>query len=351
MRVLTIVFFITSFFLLQSCKEDTPVVVMDRVVLNTLSKPLLTAGTLEDSLLISLEIDSTRLSYSTDKQTFTFRVPSGKPLEVLAIRATQILSLSNFTIIDAFHNTRRNQIKIKATQDDDTLTIRIRGGSGYYPNTGSISLILLGIENCTAKSQLDFLTDTAYQFNYLIPSWTKDIDSTISILSRYGGQIVVQIPLESRLRSKRKKTPHTIYVDNSPREISEKVATLLSSSSIVGVASYGGDIVLNSKSATASLMKTLHSQNLSFYDLRTNQDNLAHSVAAEHQVSYSRQQYVLKKKSVTELTKKIQYLGLAATKRKSITVWATATPQLLEALDSSQSYLKSIGISLTTIQN
>ena len=330
----------------KSVKSDTT------IATTSLSDVLPELRTQKDSLLSYLPSEAKFLSYKEDSTIFSVRVPQGKPFDVIVVNFIAQLLDHGFQVNDAYHNSKRGRATLQViTPQQDSLKIRVIQGLNYFATSGTLLLVIRNINNVDAATRLKFLT-SHYSFNYLLPSWVENRDTTIAILARYGGDIILQMPLESSLRRLTKKTDHTIYVDDKVKTMRKRVGALVElNPSVVGMSVFGGDLVLNSETASASFMKTLKFFDLTYYSLPKMPNSLALQAAQAEKTTAIPIRYQISTTKVDDIAEELHHFGLVATKRKNVYLIADASLELLEALSQSNDYFKTIGISLATISS
>ena len=331
----------------QFSRQDTPQSPTPSLYQNTLA-----LTTKKDTLLSFLPQETEFLSYKEDSTIFSARVPQGRPFDAIVVSFLAKLIHAGYTIEDAFHNTRRGRATLNVqTPQQDSLKIRIIQGVTYFSNCGNVALIVRNIDKLDAATRLKFLTSDV-PFNYTLPAWINNRDSTIAILGRYGNDVILQMPLESRINRLTKKTDYTIYMDDKIKIMRKRVGALVElQPSVVGLSVYGGDLVLNSESATTAFMNVLKQFNLIYFETLKAPNNIARSITDKTDTPYIRVCYNLTTKSADNLNSELRHFALVATKRKAVYLSVDASLELLEALALSKDYFASIGISFATINS
>ncbi len=310
---------------------------LERRIINELRKL-----TIPDSAIVST------FMIETETKDINVKVPKGKPMEEVIQVIQNAVHKTSYTLEDSHYSGKSDRARLifkssRKNKEDIILHLH-RARHGYFKQNSSIVLIVKGIDTTSAETRLKYLNFDGI-LSYQVPVWTPELDSIAVVLSKYGSSLIVDLPLESKSRTK--STLYTVRIDDSKSSISSKLSELMRHApTIAGISSHGGDLLLESRNVTSHFFEELKKRRLTFFDTRKNSQERARNIAVQKGLAYVRSNRKLKEKTTEGLTQELKKLCHTAGGRKQVIIWSEASSELIQALENSSEYFDKTGVSL-----
>lgn len=284
----------------------------------------------------------------TEMKEINVLVPKGKPMEEIIQSIQGVTEKTSYSLDDSYYSSKSDRAKlhfVSSRKNEENIILHLRRArQGYFKQNSSMVLVISGLDTTSAEVRNRFLSYDG-SLSYRINAWAPNIDTVSMILEKYGAPLVIEIPFESKSRTK--PTLYTMKIDDSQSSIEEKLSDLMRKApSISGISTESGDLFLETRNVTSYFFRSLRKRGLIFFDKRKGTFKRAVSIAYENKVPYYRQNKNLQGKSAEELSKELRRLCHTAGGRKQLILWGEASEALIDALETSGDYFEKTGVTL-----
>jgi polysaccharide deacetylase 2 family uncharacterized protein YibQ len=292
---------------------------------------------------------STHISQPDCAISMQAAIPKGKPPEWVIRQISSAAEGTDYRVFDCVFEEKKQSytmLFVSQVKKDPPLTLVITDSDKYNSGTAKMAIIVESLEDADYRIAVALLSFPE-PFSVSITPLGKKAALIAQLAEQHKKETIIRLPLEPTGKVPKEFETTTIMI-HYPRE---KIHAIISGSvkyipDSRGFSNLWGSRGLEDSRLMGIVLEEIKKQRGFFLEAPSAKNSVAASLARSIDVPYGEISARLEKTSTTDLCAEIKRYAAAAQLKGSIIVRCAAGTQLIDALESTQPFLKRNGIKL-----
>jgi polysaccharide deacetylase 2 family uncharacterized protein YibQ len=239
----------------------------------------------------------TRFFLEDSLKEITAKIPRGLPIEWIVWKIIDGCERYDFSCTDCIYNERRATTRCTFEPSDNskaTIELTLKRSELYYSRTARIAFLVEDFGFEANQTTIEFLSFSEPLTVGLLPT-QQSTQWTAQIANEYNKEIVIQLPLEPKIKKPEMKNVSMIMVHHTESEIENYIREATEHiPHFSGVTPMWGSRALEDRRVTGIIMKSIRREGVYFVESGENKNSVAAELAGQLSVPLVAVDYTLR---------------------------------------------------------